>query len=127
MSYAINQPQHRLQLAEVQLMLAYRTANNIALVRALEIKYLKLLHKLRLEDEHSFRNFVRTDPRIFHELHQRLEPRLSKKDTWFRKSIDPGLKLAVTLRHLASGDIHVTLSSPRCLILVPLLVTGVHF
>jgi len=125
MNYAIHQRQHRLRLAEVQLMLANReTANNIALASAHKIirsrrtvsirpwlerrlqygQYSKLLQELKIEDENSFRNFLRIDPRMFHELHQRLQPRLLRKDTWFRKSLDPWLKLAVTLRYLASGD-----------------------
>ena len=66
--------------------------------------YFRLLEELRIEDERSFRNFLRVDPRMFHELLQRLEHRISKQDTWYRKSIEPGLELANTLRYLASGD-----------------------
>ena len=52
----------------------------------------------------SFRNFVRVEPAMFRELLLRLRPRLEKIDTFFRKSLDPGLKLAITLRYLATGD-----------------------
>ena len=63
--------------------------------------YSRLHQELRLEDEASFRNFLRMDPRMFHELLQRIEPRISRQDTWYRKALDPGVKPAITLRYLA--------------------------
>ncbi|XP_060561418.1 uncharacterized protein LOC132721174 [Ruditapes philippinarum] len=47
---------------------------------------------------------------MFDELLQRLAPRLQKSDTNWRKALDPGLKLAVTLRHLEAGDSYPSLS-----------------
>ena len=44
------------------------------------------------------------DPEMFHELLDRLVPRLTKTDTFCRKALSPGLKLSITLRYLASGD-----------------------
>ena len=44
----------------------------------------QLMHELRLEDVASFRNFLRVEPDMFRELSDRLEERLSKKDTSFR-------------------------------------------
>lgn len=41
---------------------------------------------------------------MFKELVERLTPRLTKTDTFYRKALSPGLKLAITLRYLASGD-----------------------
>ena len=49
-------------------------------------------------------------PSQFHYLLNELRSRISKTDTTFRKSIDPGLKLALTLRFLAAGDSQVSLS-----------------
>ena len=46
---------------------------------------------------------------MFDELLNRVGPRIQKNDTLWRKSLEPGLKLAITLRHLASGDKYQTL------------------
>lgn len=67
-------------------------------------QYARLMEELRLEDVRGFRNFLRVDPAMFQELLLRLTPRLTKMDTFYRKAMSPGLKLAVTLRYYASGD-----------------------
>ena len=67
-------------------------------------QYSRLLEELKIEDVRAFKNFIRMDPEIFQELLQRLTPRLTKQDTFFRKALTPGLKLSLTLRYLASGD-----------------------
>ena len=67
-------------------------------------QYEKLMHELTTEDPTSFKNFLRVDPDIFMELLHRVGPRIEKQDTFFRKALPPGLKLAVTLRYLATGD-----------------------
>ena len=67
-------------------------------------QYERLMHELRVDDEQSFRNFVRMDARMFHEILQRIEARIVKQDTFYRKALTPGLKLALTLRYLATGD-----------------------
>ena len=46
---------------------------------------------------------------MFRELPLRLGPRLDKNDTWYRKAVDPSLKLAITLRYLTTGDSYRTL------------------
>ena len=65
--------------------------------------YDRLMVELRNEDQRSFQNFMRMSPAMFDELLTRLTPRLTKKSTNYRENLEPGLKLAVTLRHLASG------------------------
>ena len=65
--------------------------------------YLNLMVELRAEDPSAFRNFTRFEPAMFQELVDRIGPRIEKEDTNFRKALTPGLKLAITLRHLASG------------------------
>ncbi len=65
--------------------------------------YDQLMVELRREDPVAFKNFLRMDPEMFDEMLARLTPRLTKQLTWMRKPLDPGLKLAITLRHLASG------------------------
>ena len=65
--------------------------------------------ELRMEDVHSFFNFLRMQPEMFDELLNRVAQRIQKNDTLCRKSLEPGLKLAITLRHLAAGDKYPTL------------------
>jgi hypothetical protein len=65
--------------------------------------YDQLMVELRNEDPRSFQNFMRMPPDMFDEIVQRLTPRITKKTTNWRAPLDPGLKVALTLRHLASG------------------------
>ncbi|XP_014679878.1 PREDICTED: uncharacterized protein LOC106819809, partial [Priapulus caudatus] len=41
---------------------------------------------------------------MFDELLARLGPRCTKQDTMYRKAMEPGLRIAITMRHLATGD-----------------------
>ena len=65
----------------------------------------QLLVELRNEDQASFKNFMRMPPppEMFDELLTRVGPRITKQNTNYREALDPGLKLALTPRHLASG------------------------
>ena len=65
--------------------------------------YDRLMVELRNEDPRAFQNFMRMPPAMFDEVVQRLTPALTKKTTNWRAPLDPGLKVALTLRHLASG------------------------
>ena len=78
--------------------------------RPLYGQYEKLLEELQLEDGHAFRNFIRMDGNLFMELLDRVHRRIEKQDTFYRKALSPGLKLAITLRYLASGDNYKSLS-----------------
>lgn len=71
--------------------------------------YDQLMRELRMEDQQSFFNFLRMPPEMFDELLNRVGPRIQKRDTIFRKALEPGLKLAITIRHLASGNRYSTL------------------
>ena len=62
-----------------------------------------------MEEWHSFFNFLRMQPEMFDELLNRVGPRIQKNDTLWRKSVEPDLKLAITLRYLAAGDKYPTL------------------
>ena len=66
--------------------------------------YHRLMPELREEDPASYFNFLRVPPEMFDELLARVGPRIKKHDTFFRKAMEPGLKIAITMRHLASGD-----------------------
>ena len=44
------------------------------------------------------------EPAMFDELLGRVEHRITKQDTWSRPALSPGLRLAITLRYLVSGD-----------------------
>ena len=48
--------------------------------------------------------FPQSTTRDVDELLARVGARISKPDTSYRKALEPGMKLAVTLRHLTSGD-----------------------
>ena len=57
----------------------------------------------------GYRNFTRMEPAFLHLIEERITPRLRKSTTNFRKSLEVGLKLAITLRHLSTGrKLHVT-------------------
>ncbi|XP_060565891.1 uncharacterized protein LOC132724918 [Ruditapes philippinarum] len=66
--------------------------------------YDQLMMELRREDQRSFTNFMRMPPEMFDEILERVGPRITKQYTTYRTPLDPGMKLAVTLRHLASGS-----------------------
>ena len=66
--------------------------------------YDRLMVELRNEDLRCYKNFLRMPPDMFDELVQRLTPYLERQDTFMRKALTPGLKVALTLRYLASGD-----------------------
>lgn len=72
-------------------------------------QYEKLLAELHKEDLKGFKNFLRVTPELFHELVQRLSPRLEKEDTFMRKALEPGIRLAITLRYMATGDSYKSL------------------
>ena len=71
--------------------------------------YHHLMVKLRATDQRAFKNFMRMPPEMFDELLDRVGPRLTKRTTNWRTPIEPGLKLALTLRHLASGDSYMSM------------------
>ena len=63
----------------------------------------------RMSDENQFRNFTRLEPHVFDELLEGIKHLITKQDTNMRKAIEPGLKLACTLRFLATGQSYVDL------------------
>ncbi|VDH90220.1 Hypothetical predicted protein, partial [Mytilus galloprovincialis] len=65
--------------------------------------YDQLMTELRREDRQSFVHFLRMPTEMFDEILQRVGPRIAKQNTFYRNPLEPGLNLAITLRHLASG------------------------
>ena len=61
-------------------------------------QYTTLMEELRLEDQTGFENFTRISAQMFDEILQKISPAITKQTTQFRKPLEPGLKLAVTLR-----------------------------
>lgn len=66
--------------------------------------YDRLMVELRNEDPRAFQNFMRMPPAMYDEIVQRLTPALTKETSNWRAPLAPGLKVAITLRHLASGS-----------------------
>ncbi len=60
--------------------------------------------ELAIEDPAGFQNFVRCEPAMFQEMVERLTPLISKQDMNYHKALDPGLKVAITLHYMATGD-----------------------
>jgi hypothetical protein len=67
--------------------------------------YEQLVAELSGEDLRRFRNYTRISPELFQELLERVGPRLMKKDTFMRKALEPGHRLAIALRYMASGGV----------------------
>ena len=63
-----------------------------------------MINELQIGDPQAFFNFHRMEPAMFDKLVQTVGPRITKTDTHMRKALSPGLKIAMTVRYLASGD-----------------------
>lgn len=64
----------------------------------------QLMTELEAEDLGGYRNFLRLYPSEFNELVNMVAPLISKQNTNMRFSIPADLRLALTLRFLATGD-----------------------
>ena len=60
--------------------------------------------ELRNEGPRAFHHIMKMPPAMFDELEERLRPKLTKTRTNVRPNLDPGLKMASTLRPLSSGS-----------------------
>ena len=67
-------------------------------------QYENLMVELYREDREDYQNFLRIKPDLFQELVERLGPLVKKKDTFWRKALNPELRIALTLRYLATDD-----------------------
>ena len=65
--------------------------------------YRTLLDELITTDIPGYRNFTGIELAFFYLIKERITPHLRKSITNFRKPLEVGLKLAVTLRYLSTG------------------------
>ena len=72
-------------------------------------QYDSLLTELHKEDQRGYKNYLRITPDLFQEMVEKLTPRLQKQSTFMREPIQVGLKLAATLRFLATGNSYPSL------------------
>ncbi|XP_018398799.1 PREDICTED: putative nuclease HARBI1 [Cyphomyrmex costatus] len=66
--------------------------------------------ELQLEDPEKYRRCLRMNSDIFEDLVEKLSPLIKRQDTHLRDSISPAERLAVALRHLATGETQESLS-----------------
>jgi hypothetical protein len=71
-------------------------------------QYHTLMTELERECQGDFMNYMRMSPEMFRELEQRISPRI-QKSTRNRPALEPGLKLAITLRYLVTGNTYKSL------------------
>ena len=57
----------------------------------------------------QYKNTLRIDVGLFEEILESIQPYIQKETTRWRLPIEPGLRLAITLRFLATGDSYVSL------------------
>ena len=65
--------------------------------------YSQLLSELRLEAVKIYKNYLRMTPENFNEILVLIRDDITKKDTPMREPIPPEIKLALTIRFLATG------------------------
>ena len=71
--------------------------------------YENLMQELKNETPELFRNFTRTSGCMFDEIVEKVTPYIEKEETFFRKPLPPGLRVAITLRFLATGETYTSL------------------
>ena len=77
--------------------------------RPLYGQYENLMVELVRESRCDFQAFLCMEPHMFRELLRRVGPRLHKSHSG-RPPLEPGLKLAITLRYLATGNAYRSLA-----------------
>ena len=77
--------------------------------RTLLGQYDTLMQELMRESQGDFRNYMRMDVDMFHEILLKVSGRIAKSYE-SRPPLSPGIKLAVTLRFLATGNSYMSLA-----------------
>ena len=58
------------------------------------------MEELRTEETDPFTNFLGVELAVFDELLNRISPRTTKQNNWYRQALEPSLKVVLTLRRL---------------------------
>lgn len=69
-----------------------------------------LVREMALGDEEMYFRYMGMTPSSFEYLFVRVAPFITKQTTNYREPISPGERLSITLRHLATGESHISLS-----------------
>lgn len=72
--------------------------------RATEGQYQNLMRELADEDPLLYQDFIRITETMFNEIVERVRPYIEKKTTFWRKPLDTGLRVSISLRFLARGN-----------------------
>ena len=70
----------------------------------------RLVREMALGDEEMYFRYMRMTASSFEFILRRVAPLIVKEQTTFRPPISPGERLSITLRHLATGESHISLS-----------------
>ena len=61
------------------------------------------MRELEAESDTDFKKLLRMEPVMFRELFEKVCSRIMKEDTNYRKALEHGMKLVITLSHPATG------------------------
>ena len=73
--------------------------------------YHNIMADLYATDIQGFTSYMRMTPEFFEMIKTRLEPHLARQATNYRAPISVGEKLALTIRYLVTGVIHIVILS----------------
>ena len=72
--------------------------------------YHQLLPQLHAMDPDTYRYYLRVDHGLFLQILERIKPHITRQDTNWKKALEPGLRLAITLRFLATGEAYKSMA-----------------
>ncbi|KAL4126719.1 hypothetical protein QTP88_010928 [Uroleucon formosanum] len=73
-----------------------------------------LIQELKNEDLMSFKNYLRMDEGHFSYLLSKVEKNIQKQNTFLREALSAKIKLEITLRFLATGELQYFFRVPKC-------------
>ena len=72
--------------------------------------YNTIMKELSTESPLLYRNFTRINEALFDEIVLLVTPHIRRRMTYWRRPIEPGLRVAITLRYLATGETYRSLA-----------------